>query len=300
VEAEKMKKIVLLVMTEKGFEVVKRAIEVRKDIIDFIVIGTDSNVENDFSEQIIELARSENVKFFLRNKEPSVDDDTYIFAISWRWMISHPMNKLVVFHDSILPKYRGFVPLVNMLINGESQIGVSAIFGSSEYDRGYLIAQKSSKIEYPITIFEAIQLNNQNFIALVEEIILKILDGENLVGTPQNENEATYSIWRDTDDYRIDWSKSSDEIKRFIDAVGSPYLGASTSTSRGEDVRVLEAEVIDDVFCELRHVGKVIFITDGLPTVICGKGLLRINRAHLVGLENETYLPMKSFRVKFL
>ena len=82
--------------------------------------------------------------------------------------------------------------------------------------------------------------------------------------------------------------------------MGSPYLGASSSTSRGEDVRVLEAEVIDDVFCELRHVGKVIFITDGLPTVICGKGLLRINRAHLVGSENETYLPMKSFRVKFL
>ena len=287
-------------MTEKGFEVFRRTIEVNCQIIDFIVVGTDSNVENDFSEEIIELARSSNVNFFLRGKEPSVDNDNYIFAISWRWMINHSIHKLVVFHDSLLPKYRGFAPLVNMLINGDSKIGVSAIFGASEYDRGDLIAQKFSNIEYPITIAEAIELNNKNFIGLVEEIILKISDGENLVGIPQNEDEATYSIWRDNDDYEIDWSKSSDEIKRLIDAVGSPYLGARTSTSKGEEIRVLEADVADDVECELRHVGKVIFISEGLPTVICGKGLLRINRAYFMDSENKSYLPLKFFRVKFV
>ncbi len=295
-----MKKVVLFVMTQKGFEVAKRAIEVGKDIIDFIVIGTDSNVKDDYSQQIIKLARSNNVKYFLRNEAATVDDDTYIFAISWRWMIKHPMNRLIVFHDSILPKYRGFAPLVNMLINGEPEIGVSAIFGANEYDRGHIIAQKTSKIEYPIKIFEAIQLNIVNFTSLAEDIILKISKEEDLVGTAQNENNVTYSIWRDNDDYRIDWSQSSEKIKRFIDAVGSPYLGAYTSTSQGEELRVLEAEVIDDVFCELRHVGKVISVKDGLPTVICGKGLLRINQANYIAPENKPYLPMESFRVKFL
>ena len=295
-----MKKVVLFVMTQKGFEVAKRAIEVGKDIIDFIVIGTDSNVKDDYSQQIIRLAKSNNVKYFLRNEAVRVDVDTYIFAISWRWMIKHPMNRLIVFHDSILPKYRGFAPLVNMLINGEPEIGVSAIFGANEYDRGHIIAQKSSKIEYPIKIFDAIQLNIVNFTALAEEIILKISKEEDLVGIAQNENDVTYSIWRDNDDYRIDWSQSSEKIKRFIDAVGSPYLGAFTSTSHGEELRVLEAEVIDDVFCELRHVGKVIFVNDGLPTVICGRGLLRITKANYIDPENKPYLPMKSFRVKFL
>jgi methionyl-tRNA formyltransferase len=122
-----------------------------------------------------------------------------------------------------------------------------------------------------------------------------------LVAIPQNEVEATYSIWRDNDDYLIDWNKSADEIKRLIDAVGSPYLGARTLTSRGEEVKILKAEIVEDVICELRHVGKVIFINNGLPTVICGEGLLRITEAYrLVSAAEESYLPMKSFRIKFV
>ncbi len=295
-----MKKVVFYVMTEKGFEVLRKAIEENPSIIDFVVIGTDSNVKNDFSEAIIELARKSNVDFFIRGEEPVVDKDKYVIAISWRWMINHPISKLVVFHDSILPKYRGFAPLVNMLINGERQIGVSAIFGATEYDKGDLIAQKISNIEYPITISEAIDLNNGNFIELVEKIVHKISNDEHLIGVPQKEGDASYSIWRDDDDYEIDWSKSSVEIKRLIDAVGYPYLGARTSTTKGEKIRVLKAEVVEDVQCELRHFGKVIFVNDGLPTVICGNGLLRITEAYYFDDDGKSYLPMKSFRIKFV
>ena len=294
-----MKKVVFYVMTEKGFEVLRKAIEVNPCIIDFVVIGTDSNVKNDFSEAIIELAKNSNVDFFIRGEEPIVDKDKYVIAIAWRWMINHPISKLVVFHDSILPKYRGFAPLVNMLINGELQIGVSAIFGATEYDKGNLIAQKISEIEYPITISEAIDLNNRNFIELAEKIVHTISNNEQLIGVPQKEDDASYSIWRDDDDYEIDWSKSSFEIKRLIDAVGYPYLGARTSTTKGEKIRVLKAEVVEDVCCELRHFGKVIFVNDGLPTVICGNGLLRITEAYYFD-DGKSYLPMKSFRIKFM
>ena len=77
-------------------------------------------------------------------------------AVSWRWMIKHPKNKLIVFHDSILPKYRGFAPLVNMLINGEKEIGVSAIFGADEYD-SEIISEKTT-ISYPIKIQKPFRL----------------------------------------------------------------------------------------------------------------------------------------------
>lgn len=294
-----MNKIILYIMTKKGLEVLRRAAEINMDIIDYIVVGTDSNIENDFSKQIIELAQNANIKFFMQGEEPIPDKDKYIFAISWRWIINHPVDKLIVFHDSLLPKYRGFAPLVNMLINGEKNIGVTALFGASEYDKGNIILQKSSKIDYPIKICEAIELNIENYISLAEEIISALLDGKELKGIIQDEKEATYSIWRDEDDYKIDWSKSSDEIKRLIDAIGYPYSGAITSNSKGERIRILDAEIIDDVFCEVRHPGKVIFINKGIPTVICGQGLLQINEAYYAGTKSKTYLPMKSFRVKF-
>ena len=295
-----MEKIVLHVMTEKGFEVLQRVILIKKEIVSFVVIGKDANVENDFSDEIVEICESNSVSYFFRGEEPNIDSKYYIFAVSWRWMIKHPSEKLIVFHESLLPKYRGFAPLVNMLINGEKQIGVSAIFGASEYDRGDLIEQKITQITYPLKIAEAIQISNKNFVALVDTLVTKISKSEKLIATPQSESEATYSIWRDHDDYFIDWKQSSSQIQRLIDAVGSPYMGARSRTSNGEEIIVEDAEVVDDVFCELRHIGKIIFVNDGMPTVICGSGLLKITKASLVATDGPVdYLPIKAFRVRF-
>ena len=39
---------------------------------------------------------------------------------------------------------------------------------------------------------------------------------------------------------------------------------------------------------------------DGSPTIICGEGVLRITEAYkIIGDEQEAYLPMTSFRVRF-
>ena len=95
--------------------------------------------------------------------------------------------------------------------------------------------------------------------------------------------------------------ETAEEIKRLIDAVDSPYLGARGITSSGYTVKIVKAEVVDDVYFELRHVGKVIFINDGRPTVVCGRGLLRITEAYqLASNEENPYLSMKLFRVKFV
>ena len=226
-----MSKISLFVMTEKGFEVTKRIASVVPNLISLVVIGKDSNIQNDFSNEIAKFCEEQSLKYVFRGEQESIDKETYIFAISWRWMINHPKNQLIVFHDSLLPKYRGFAPLVNMLINGEDAIGVSAIFGAFEYDKGEIIGQRSTKISYPIKISEAIRINNKNFLELAEEVAIKISEASDLTSYPQNEEEASYSIWRDFEDYFVDWSKSAGEIKRVVDAVGSPYLGARTRTS---------------------------------------------------------------------
>ena len=128
----------------------------------------------------------------------------------------------------------------------------------------------------------------------------KISTSSKLNGIKQVEADATYSTWRDSDDYFIDWSRSAEEIRRLIDAVGSPYMGARSLTADGKLIRITKAEAINDVSCELRHVRKVIFINNGIPDIICGSGLLRILEAHIIDNDQETnYLPMKSFRVKF-
>lgn len=292
------KKIVLYLMSKRGLEVLKTIIKTNRAIVDFVVVGSDRNVQYDFAQDIIEVAKGAGLSVYPRGRAPSADIHNYVLAVSWRWMICHPAENLIVLHDSLLPKYRGFSPLVNMLINGEKRIGVSAIFGANGYDRGDLIVQRSSSIEYPISISQAIEVNIKNYISVAEEIVDRIANGDDLLGIPQNEEEASYSIWRGDDDYKIEWGGASVDIKRFIDAVGHPYMGAYTLTTAGDKIRVLKSEVVSDVHCELRHVGKVIFVDNGCPTVICGSGLLRITEAFL--FEGRSFLPINSFRVKFI
>ncbi|RIJ22280.1 methionyl-tRNA formyltransferase [Henriciella barbarensis] len=295
-----MSSAVLYIMTQKGFEVLRRLTATYPSVLERVVIGKDSNIENDYSGEIAQHCRSAGVAFDFRGTEPALRGEQYVFAISWRWLIKHPVERLIVFHDSPLPRYRGFAPLVNMLINGESEIGVTALFGASEYDRGHIIAQQTSAVTYPLKIADAIELNNQNYCDLAESIAARIADGEEIVGVPQKEGNATYSIWRDDNDYAIDWSKSAKEIQRLVDAVGSPYLGARCRTSKGQELIIGNVEVVEDVRCEIRDVGKVIFVREGRPTVICGEGLLEITKAWLLTDEGrEPFLPMKSFRVRF-
>jgi len=104
-------------------------------------------------------------------------------------------------------------------------------------------------------------------------------------------------LWRDDQDYQIDWTRPADEIRRFIDAVGSPYLGAAT---RLKDVRarILEADVVEDARIENRTPGKVFAIEDSKPIVVCGTGLLRV--IDLVDDKSRvSLLPLSSLRVRF-
>ncbi|WP_338800793.1 formyltransferase family protein [Pseudomonas sp. RSB 5.4] len=288
--------LTLFVMTEKGLTFVEQAVAQFKEIIAEVVIGQDSSVLNDYSNEIVAVCQSAGVKFSHRKDFQSIRSE-YAMAISWRWLINHPAEKLIVFHDSLLPKYRGFAPLVNALINGESTVGVSAIFGASEYDRGDIIHQASVDIRYPITIADAITAVGHCYLRAGLAVLKTLASGEPLKATEQDHSEATYSLWRDNDDYKIDWSLSASQIRRMIDAVGHPYKGAFCLVD-GVPARILAAEDLDDVQIENRTAGKVIFVEGGLPLVVCGIGLLRVTNC-VTDDGGDTLLPLAKFRTRF-
>jgi methionyl-tRNA formyltransferase len=286
-------------MTEKGYEFLKETATKYKSLFNRVVVGNDKSIQKDFEDEIINFCVKENIDYVKKADFNEVASE-YVIAISWRWLIKHPAEKLIVFHDSPLPKYRGFAPLVNALINGENEIGVTAIFGATDFDTGDIITQSKSNISYPTTIAEAIRLNNKNYLNCAELVLDKLLSGEEIKATKQVESEASYSVWRDEDDYKIDWSKSSSDIRRLIDAVGFPYKGASTFFD-GKLLRILKAEEYVDVSIENRHYGKVLFVSEGKPVAICGKGMLKITEAYIE--EDATqipFFPLSKFRIRFI
>lgn len=293
-------KITLFLMTEKGYQFLLSTCLKYKHLFDLVVVGNDILIANDFESEIIDLCKKENIKFQLKKDFKEINSE-YALAISWRWLIKHPSDKLIIFHDSILPKYRGFSPLVNSLINGEREIGVTALFGEIKYDTGPIIAQSKTHINYPIKINEAIKINNQNYVNCANIVFDVICNNEEFSIKQQNDSKATYSLWLDDYDYSINWNNSAEEIVRFIDAVGYPYAGAKT-TYNDDDVILHDAVAVNDLILENRHVGKVIYVEDGKPVVVCGKGLLKIISASILKKNEQLidFLPINKFRIRFI
>ena len=265
----------------------------------FVVAARDKGVEDDWHKEIIELCHASGAISCVRGEdtEKNLPFANFKFAIGWRWLINDDAN-LIVFHDSLLPKYRGFAPLVNMLIDGENKIGVSALFASNEYDKGALVGQAGIDISYPIKIENAID----EIIPLYSELMLRICQDifslKELKSWPQNEAVSSYSLWRDERDYFIDWTLSAARIRRFVDAVGYPYLGAA-SILDGAVVRIVDAEVLQEVQVENRAacVGKIIFILGACPVIVCGNGLLKIN--DLRSRDGKSLIGLIKFRSRF-
>lgn len=168
------------------------------------------------------------------------------------------------------------------------------MFASSEYDRGDIIAQKSFEINYPIKINEAIEKIEPLYFELVDEIFTKIKSCEQLNSKKQDESKASYSLWLDNEDYFIDWSWSADKIKRFVDAVGYPYDNAKAYLN-SEIVKFIDVEIFADVVVEHRerHIGKVIFIKNGIPVVVCSDGLISLKEIR-DEKDNEIFINFRS------
>ncbi len=293
-------RVSIFLMGEKGLKTLKAIVQENYSfILDKIIIGKDFNVQKDYSSEIESVCKSFNLNYFFRGEDFEINSE-YIIAISWRWMISTNQSKLIVLHDSLLPSYRGFAPVVNQLINKEKYLGVSAIFASEKYDEGDIISSKQIKIDYPIKISNAIGLVGSLYAKIVIEILSSINNNLTLISVKQNNDYATYSLWRDEQDYFINWNRSATHIKRFVDAVGFPYKGAKSYLNNKEVVIIDEVEVVNDLLIIDRdsHIGKVVFMQNDLPVIVCGEGLLKIIKLKFENNDNDV-LPLNKFRSRF-
>jgi methionyl-tRNA formyltransferase len=292
-------RIGLYLMSAKGHAVLECLLKhFGPGYIAYVVTSRDQAVEQDYHDAIVQSARSAGLAVYNRTDAPAPDSGTlFFFAVSWRWLIpTTPLQQLIVFHDSILPRYRGFAPLVSALVNGDSQLGVTALLASAEYDRGPIIAQDTITVTYPLKVAQAIDALTACYQRLVVGVGEKLINSS-LTWTVQDESRATYSLWRDDQDYFIDWSWDADRIQRFVNAVGFPYLGAATA-AHGFIYRIFDCSVLADVGIENREPGKIIFSREKEPVVVCGRGLLQIHKM-IEDQSHQDALPLKQFRICF-
>jgi methionyl-tRNA formyltransferase len=284
-------------MGAKGLACLKAITEKFPSQIEMVVYARDKNVENDYVNEILAFCELHQIKCCDKKSWDNHNDiqtQSYAIAVSWRWLIEHKNLTLIVLHDSLLPKYRGFNPLVSALINGDDSIGVTALFANKEFDRGDIIDQASIKISYPITIADAIETITSCYQKLILQIV-ELLINNKLIAKVQDESQATYSLWRDNEDYFLDWNLDAQTLSRSVDALGYPYAGAKTRMDE-QVITITKSEALPDLIIENRTPGKILFFNNNQPEVVCGKGILRIVEAIN---ENKEKIEFTKFRQRF-
>jgi methionyl-tRNA formyltransferase len=209
-----------------------------------------------------------------------------MLVVSWRYMIPRrvylrPRLGTFVFHDSLLPEYRGFSPTVWAVINGEKQTGVSLFAISESVDAGDIIDQRAVPIGPDSTIAELMQQVTQTYVELLETNIQPLLGGT-APRRSQDHARATFTCKRTPQDSEIDWSLSTDKIYNLIRASGVPYPGAYTYFN-GKKLTVWSAARLDHAQHYVGRIpGRVVEIRpDHGSVVLTGDGALLLRQCQL-------------------
>lgn len=174
-------------------------------------------------------------------------------------------------HPSMLPKYRGGNPYSRVIINGETETGVTIHYMDEGFDSGDIIAQKAYPIHSKATMGTI--FNELNFLGI--ELLLKVLQAYEVQELPRiKQPEGTFISGKSLsdDEIFINYNKSAEEIERFIRAL-NPFILASTSF-RGNLMKIMRAEVASDAFSIPHPAGTVSKIEDDKFFIATSKGLL--------------------------
>ena len=289
---EKITNCNLYIAGFKGIKVFEECLTKEVKIHEII---TYKNNLNSFYKSICILAKKNDIKLTKltkKNIKTYFPKNKFInFFVGWQFLRKNLSNS-IIFHDSLLPSYSGFTPTVSALINGEKTIGFTAFLPSLKIDTGQIIFQKEIKIKYPITIFEAyskISVSVSNFIKNFFNFKAKKY-------IPKKKYKESFSIWRDKDDYFIDWTKSNSEIKRFIDALGFPYDN-SKAIYNDKIVKISKCEIIKNKNIMNNSPGKILTIEKNIPIVLTGKGQIKILECAYI--DSNKKVIFKNTRNKF-
>ncbi|MGW3436035.1 methionyl-tRNA formyltransferase [Streptomyces bacillaris] len=243
--------------------------------------------EKIWSDSVADLAEKHGIPVIIRNrpdgelldrlKEVAPD---IIVANNWRTWIppeiyNLPVHGTLNIHDSLLPAYAGFSPLIWALINGEPEVGVTAHLMDEELDAGDIVVQRSVAVGPTDTSTDLFH-RTVDLIAPVTTEALGLIASGRTEFTPQDRSRASFFHKRAEEDIRIDWNWPAEDLERLIRAQSAPYPSAFTF-HKGQRLDILAA-----VVSEGRYGGTPgrIFYREGDGVVIVAGADARTGRNH--------------------
>ena len=226
-----------------GYFCLKALIDLCRDLGDEIVAvvtHADDPQENIWFAQVRDLAFQHHLPVY----QPEDPNDPafvaamgrlapdFLFSCYYRHMLKPPLLALPTrgalnMHGSLLPKYRGRVPVNWVLVHGETETGMTLHYMEAKADRGDIVAQK----RVPITPEDTAVTLFAKMTVAAEEILREtypLLRAGQAPRVPQDHAGASYFGGRRPEDGHIQWTRPAQEIYNLVRAVTHPYPGAFT------------------------------------------------------------------------
>ncbi|MGC3982731.1 MAG: formyltransferase [Steroidobacteraceae bacterium] len=170
----------------------------------------------------------------------------FIFSFYYRHMLKHELLACAQrgaynMHGSLLPKYRGRVPVNWAVLNGERETGATLHQMVTKPDAGAIAAQQAVPILPDDTAFDVFQKVTVAAELALDKVLPNILDGSVKLYA-QDLSTGSYFGGRKPEDGRINWQQNAAQIHNLIRAVAPPYPGAFTLV-QNKLLRVLRSRV---------------------------------------------------------
>ena len=214
----------------------------------------------------------------IRALQPDFFFSFYYREMLKRELLDIPKRGALNMHGSLLPKYRGRVPVNWAIIKGETETGATLHYMTEKPDDGDIVAQQAVPILPNDTALEVLQK-----VTVAAELALNNCLPDLLAGkaqaVPQDLSQGAYFGGRKPEDGIIDWSQDARSIHNLVRAVAPPYPGAATQLM-GKPMRILQTLVTE---CTVSGEKPAFYVKEGKAYAICGQGVLRVVRFELDG-----------------
>ncbi len=246
----------------------------------------DDPKENIWFDSVAELAARKNIPVYapedinhplwvqkIRDLSPEI-----IFSFYYRNLVQSPILDIpphgcLNLHGSLLPRYRGRVPINWVLVNGEKKTGVTLHYMTTRPDDGDMVSRKSMEISEDDT---AISLHKKAAAAAGEMLneILPALKAGEAPRAPQDHGKASYYGGRTPADGEINWAMPASGVRNLVRAVTRPFPGAFSHMGDRKCLFWTVSEVSGE---ETAKPGTVLSVN---PLVIaCETGAIRVDAA---------------------
>lgn len=281
-----------------------RALLAQKIDVKLVVTHHDNPTETIWFGSVAELATANGIpvvypidpntpEFIQRLADLNVD---FLFSFYYRLMLAPALLATAPrgafnMHGSLLPKYRGRVPINWAIIKGETETGASLHEMVEKPDAGRIVDQQAVPIGPDDTAREVFDRVTEVAVTIIRRSVPKLVDGSAIL-TAQDLSQGSYFGGRRPADGVINWTEPAKNIHNLVRAVAPPYPGASTSIN-GENIIITKTQQMPAALTHTRP-GFVNIARDKV-IALCGDGsMLRIIEASINGQpHNELMLAVR-------